>query len=96
MIGLDDSVDDMGVIPSALSWLYQLIDQQKQRTGARFSVRVSAVELTGRQEALRDLLSTTSTSQSPGMHVQSPDWSQICIDSRVCWTGRAGSRAPTF
>ena len=56
MIGLDDSADDIGVIPSAISWLYQLIDKQKQLTGARFSVRVSAVELTGRQEMLRDLL----------------------------------------
>ena len=56
MVGLDDSVDDIGVIPSAISWLYQLIDQQKRLTAARFSVRVSAVELTGRQQTLTDLL----------------------------------------
>jgi len=65
MIGLDDSAEELGVIPSAVSWLYQLIDEQKQRTGARFSVRVSAVELTGRHEALRDLLSPSH--QSPGL-----------------------------
>jgi len=58
MIGLDDSAEEIGVIPSAISWLYQLIEEQKQLTGARFSVRVSAVELTGRQETLRDLLSS--------------------------------------
>jgi len=56
MIGLDDSAEEIGVIPSAISWLYQLIEDQKQVTGARFSVRVSAVELTGRQQTLRDLL----------------------------------------
>lgn len=56
MIGLDDSAEDIGVIPSAIKWLYQLIDDQKYQTGARFSVRVSAVELTGRHESLRDLL----------------------------------------
>lgn len=58
MIGLDDQgAEELGVIPSAISWLYELIEQQKQQTaGARFSVRVSAVELTGRQQTLRDLL----------------------------------------
>ena len=61
MIGLDDGADDIGVIPSAISWLYQLIEEQKQLTGARFSVRVSAVELTGQQETLRDLLSVSNS-----------------------------------
>jgi len=61
MIGLDDHAEDIGIIPSAISWLYQLIDEQKQLTGARFSVRVSAVELTGRQETLCDLLSISNS-----------------------------------
>ena len=67
MIGLDDSAAELGVIPSGVSWLYQLIDEQRRLTGARFSVRVSAVELTGRDEALRDLLSDTAhqSSHSP-------------------------------
>jgi len=56
MIGLDDSAEDIGVIPSALGWLYQLIEERKLVTGARFSVRVSAVELYGQEETLRDLL----------------------------------------
>ena len=67
MIGLDDSAEDIGVIPSAISWLYEMIEQQKQQTAARFSVRVSAVELTGRQETLRDLLSNSDDSQ--GLYV---------------------------
>ena len=66
MIGVDEVGGlQLGVIPRAVSWLYQLIDEQRQQTGARFSVRVSAVELTGRthdQEALRDLLASPQTS----------------------------------
>ena len=56
MIGVDDGPGNLGVIPCALSWLFRLIDKHKERTGARFSVRVSAVEVTGKQEALKDLL----------------------------------------
>jgi len=71
MIGLDDSADEMGVIPTAISWLYQLIDEQKRLTAARFSVRVSAVELTGQQESLRDLLSN-SDPQGKGTEFRIP------------------------
>lgn len=56
MIGVDDSAQNLGMIPSAISWLFRLIDEQKDKTGARFSVRVSAVEVTGKQETLKDLL----------------------------------------
>ncbi|OUC39864.1 kinesin motor domain protein [Trichinella nativa] len=55
-IGEDHDVHQVGVIPSAISWLYRLIGEQKQRTGARFSVRVSAVEISGPNEEVRDLL----------------------------------------
>lgn len=56
MIGVDDSPQNLGVIPCAIAWLFKLINEQKERTGARFSVRVSAVEVTGKQERLKDLL----------------------------------------
>ena len=56
MIGVDDSSQNLGVIPSAISWLFRLIDKHKERTGARFSVRVSAIEITGKDEKLKDLL----------------------------------------
>ncbi|ELT94658.1 hypothetical protein CAPTEDRAFT_81148, partial [Capitella teleta] len=45
MLGVDDSPQNLGMIPSAISWLFRLIDEQKDQTGARFSVRVSAVEV---------------------------------------------------
>ena len=56
MLGVDDSAQNLGIIPCAISWLFRLINEQKDRTGARFSVRVSAVEVTGKQEKLKDLL----------------------------------------
>lgn len=56
MIGNSNSAQEIGVIPSAIWWLYRAINEHKHRTGARFSVRVSAVELSGKAEELRDLL----------------------------------------
>ena len=56
MIGVDDSPQSMGLIPCAISWLFRLINEQKEQTGARFSVRVSALEVTGRPETVKDLL----------------------------------------
>ncbi|XP_076464900.1 uncharacterized protein LOC143296727 [Babylonia areolata] len=56
MLGTDQSGATLGVMPCAIAWLFKLINEQKDRTGARFSVRVSAVEVTGKNENLRDLL----------------------------------------
>jgi kinesin family protein 26 len=57
MVGTDQSTQTLGIVPSAITWLFRLINEEKDKTGARFSVRVSAVEVTGKQELLRDLLS---------------------------------------
>ena len=48
MIGSDDSLQTLGIIPCAISWLFKLINERKEKTGARFSVRVSAVEVSDR------------------------------------------------
>ncbi|XP_066282680.1 kinesin-like protein KIF26B isoform X4 [Branchiostoma lanceolatum] len=75
MAGNDDSSQSLGVIPCSIAWLFRLINEQKQKTGARFSVRVSAVEVYGKQENLRDLLSeqatgsTGSNGTSPGVYL---------------------------
>nr|CAD7441258.1 unnamed protein product [Timema bartmani] len=53
------SPDCLGVIPCAISWLFRGISEQKQKTGARFSVRVSALEISSSSATshqLRDLL----------------------------------------
>ncbi len=63
MLGVDDSPQNLGVLPCAISWLFRLINEQKDQTGARFSVRVSAVEVTGKQEQLKDLLADVATGE---------------------------------
>ncbi|XP_072321711.1 kinesin-like protein KIF26B isoform X2 [Eucyclogobius newberryi] len=74
MIGRDDSLQTLGIIPCAISWLFKLINEKKEKTGARFSVRVSAVEVWGKEENLKDLLSEVATGslqdgQSPGVYL---------------------------
>nr|XP_055027832.1 kinesin-like protein KIF26B isoform X1 [Misgurnus anguillicaudatus] len=74
MIGKDESMQSLGIIPCAISWLFKLINECKEKTGARFSVRVSAVEVWGKDENLKDLLSDVATGslqdgQSPGVYL---------------------------
>jgi kinesin family member 26 len=56
MLGNAEQQGQLGVVPCAISWLFRGINEQKQKTGARFSVRVSAVEVAGQSQHLRDLL----------------------------------------
>jgi len=48
----------IGVVPTAISWLFKSIQEQRQKLGTRFSIRVSAVEVTGASghELINDLL----------------------------------------
>ena len=67
-------MQNLGIIPCAISWLFKLINERKEKTGARFSVRISAVEVWGKEENLRDLLSEVATGslqdgQSPGVYL---------------------------
>ncbi|VDI10876.1 kinesin family member 26 [Mytilus galloprovincialis] len=95
IVGSDKSAQTLGIIPSAITWLFRLINEQKDKTGARFSVRVSAVEVTGKQELLRDLLSEvaqgTESGQgtSPGVYLR---------EDPICGTqleNQSELRAPT-
>lgn len=56
MLGTPEAGHTLGAIPCAITWLFRGISEQRQRTGARFSVRVSCVELTAGQQQLKDLL----------------------------------------
>lgn len=67
MIGKDASTQSLGVAPCAISWLFKLIEERKEKAGARFSVRVSAVEISGRDEVLTDLLADVSTETLQGV-----------------------------
>ena len=58
MIGSDESSRTIGVIPAAICWLFKCIKERRDRSGARFSVRVSAAEIRASgHEEMRDLLS---------------------------------------
>ena len=75
MIGHDDSMQSLGIMPCAIAWLFRLIDERRERTGARFSVRVSAVELWGGDENIQDLMASVVTggphdSKAPGIYLQ--------------------------
>lgn len=75
MIGKDSSPQSLGVVPCTISWLFRLLGERRDRTGTRFSVRVSAVELCGRDQSLRDLLAEVASgglqdTQSPGVHLR--------------------------
>ncbi|XP_009990098.1 PREDICTED: kinesin-like protein KIF26A, partial [Tauraco erythrolophus] len=75
MIGKDNSTQSLGIIPCAISWLFKLINERKEKTGTRFSIRVSAVEISGKDENLKDLLAEVATGslqdgQSPGVYLR--------------------------
>jgi len=72
MVGRDEKEQSLGLIPCALSWLFKLISEQKQKTGSRFSVRVSAVEIVGRSEKVRDLLAEQASGSENGTGDPSP------------------------
>ncbi|XP_057672094.1 kinesin-like protein CG14535 [Diorhabda carinulata] len=72
MIGSPENANTPGIIPCAISWLFKGINEQRQKTGARFSVRVSAVEICGPTNQLKDLLAgyANDSEQSPGMYLR--------------------------
>ena len=60
MIGSDENTETLGVIPTAISWLYRCIKEKKDQNsnggGIKYSVKVSAAEIGGSREELKDLL----------------------------------------
>ncbi|XP_043076263.1 kinesin-like protein KIF26B [Puntigrus tetrazona] len=61
MIGHDGCTQSLGVIPCAISWLFKLITRKKDKTWANISVSVSAVEVCGENNGIRDLLADVDT-----------------------------------
>ena len=56
MVGDDMSAASIGTIPLAVSWLFRGIKEKRTASGARFTVRVSAMEIRGQREEVTDLL----------------------------------------
>ena len=89
MLGKDGSAQSLGVVPCAISWLFKLITERKEKAATRFSVRVSAVEIFGKDEELKDLLSEVSTAgsaqdgQTPGINLS---------EDPICGTQVRGTR----
>ncbi|XP_070607584.1 kinesin-like protein KIF26A isoform X2 [Erythrolamprus reginae] len=94
MFGEDKSTQSLGIVPCAISWLFKLINERKEKTGTRFSIRVSAVEISGKDENLKDLLAEVATGslqdgQSPGVYLR---------EDPICGTqlqNQSELRAPT-
>lgn len=63
MLGSVNPPQDLGAIPCAISWLYKGINERRQKSGARFSVRVSAlgVSATKPDSSSKDLLAAHAT-----------------------------------
>ncbi|XP_068198640.1 kinesin-like protein KIF26A [Antennarius striatus] len=66
MIGRDCSTQSLGVAPTAISWLFKVIEERREKLGGRFSLGVSAVEISGREETLTDLLAGLSPPPAGG------------------------------
>lgn len=63
MLGSVASSNDLGAIPCAISWLYKGINEKRQKSGARFSVRVSALGINATKPGSsgKDLLAALAT-----------------------------------
>uniref|UniRef100_A0A3Q4BKE6 Kinesin motor domain-containing protein n=1 Tax=Mola mola TaxID=94237 RepID=A0A3Q4BKE6_MOLML len=76
MVGSRESVQKLGLIPCAISWLYSTIERRREKTWTDLTVSVSAVELCcGEEDTLRDLLgevvpSLGSIQDSPKAHIR--------------------------
>uniref|UniRef100_A0A3B4XQH5 Kinesin family member 26A n=1 Tax=Seriola lalandi dorsalis TaxID=1841481 RepID=A0A3B4XQH5_SERLL len=88
MIGRDCSTQSLGVAPTAISWLFKVMEERREKAGARLSVRVSAVEISGREETLTDLLaqlsSSSSSSSSSGGQQEAPGPAVSLREDPVC------------
>ncbi|XP_070497103.1 kinesin-like protein CG14535 isoform X4 [Chironomus tepperi] len=74
MLGSVASTSDLGAIPCAISWLYKGINEKRQKSGARFSVRVSALGINATKPgtSAKDLLASlaTESDESPGIYLR--------------------------
>ncbi|KAM9339072.1 kinesin-like protein KIF26B [Symphorus nematophorus] len=76
MVGSGESIQKVGLIPCAISWLYSAIERRREKTWTDLTVSVSAIELCcGEEDTLRDLLgevvpSLGSIQDSPKAHIK--------------------------
>ncbi|XP_059213143.1 kinesin-like protein KIF26B [Centropristis striata] len=79
MVGSGESIQKLGLVPCAISWLYSAIERRREKTWTDLTVSVSAIELCcGEEDTLRDLLgevvpSLGSVQDSPKAHIKLQD-----------------------
>lgn len=63
MLGSVTASSDLGAIPCAITWLYKGINEKRTKSGARFSVRVSALGINATKPGSKskDLLAPLAT-----------------------------------
>ena len=89
MVGSDESSRTIGIIPTAIAWLFKCIKERKEKT--RTSVRVSSCEIVGSSEEMRDLLAgvTEGDHESGGKETTNKDTScaiSCTISCTICCT----------
>ncbi|XP_077949969.1 kinesin-like protein KIF26A isoform X3 [Gasterosteus aculeatus] len=85
MIGQDGSAQSLGVAPTAISWLFKVMEERRQKFGTLFSVGASAVEISGREETLSDLLAGLAcSSPSAGGRQEAPGPSVSLREDPLC------------
>ncbi|XP_068432951.1 kinesin-like protein KIF26B isoform X4 [Clinocottus analis] len=76
MVGGGESVQKVGLVPCAISWLYSAIERRREKTWTDLTVSVSAIELCcGEEDTMRDLLGEVAPSlgnvhDSPKAHIR--------------------------
>ncbi|KAK9531086.1 hypothetical protein VZT92_010537 [Zoarces viviparus] len=76
MVGSGESIQKVGLVPCAISWLYSAIERRREKTWTDLTVSVSAIELCcGEEDTMRDLLgevvpSLGSVQDSPKAHMR--------------------------
>ncbi|XP_042204838.1 kinesin-like protein KIF26B isoform X2 [Homarus americanus] len=89
MVGGGESCHTLGVMPSAVWWLYKALQDHRANTGARFSVRISALQIAP-GDVVTDLLAQYAQGeQSPGVFLMEDSGSSLLL------AHAAEVRAPT-
>ncbi|OWA53616.1 Kinesin-like protein KIF26A [Hypsibius exemplaris] len=86
VVGCDSAVSHAGLIPSAIAWLFRLVEEERHKSpggAAQFKIRISAVEVSGARETVTDLLADLALDQKPvngGFACDDPQYSSPLLN----------------
>lgn len=84
MLGSHTGPGELGVMPSTVAWLYRAIVEQKAKSGARFSVRVSAVAVDSAGALFTDLLAEYAQGERPFLLLYWAYHLGLLVDGQSC------------